>query len=920
MNEMPSEKPLNIFPSGLLINALAYSSSVGMISSFPTGQAKQVEIEYVNQAFIDFANSEESEIIGKNPFVIFKTSADSQQLDVFYQALLLGKSIRPEIYLELPSGDSIWIRFIVTSYHENGRSYQLWIQQELSKKKKEELSFEKQKEHLSRLFEDSEEIVFCIDAYGQCIYANGAFYRHTGKDSGYWTENQILSNLHSAEDEDPENAFRGAIQGVQQTLLASLKGRNSHALWFSFTLTPLLAHGKVSAVYFVGREATMLQLKQRYELQITNLIALFQGENDLKSILRKVITTLSLKFGWECAEVWLPDYIHRRMKLFSWNYPEGEAFKELLDVTRSGEISDEIEHALKTKKGQSLPHKATHLYIDENFPRKEYAQKAGMAVGFSMPVIFGDNTVALFSFLASQKSPEFSEDLIFVVRELSQRLGVYIEKQRISYESEQMFELVPDFLCVLEANGRIYKANRQILETVGLSQTEIRSLSFVDLIDEDYQELTLAKLREVKSGQTVTFENILKGKNVSSLLEWSFTYNPDEQIIYAAAKDITLRIKYDEEQRKGNERFQLFSEAINDAIYEWDVMNDNIVWGNGFHRLFGHQDIQSYNNMKGWSSFIHEMDKARVEGNLSIASLKKERLWIEEYRFRCIDGSYKSILDRGVFIYNSKGECERMVGVMQDITPLKESEETLIKLNDALQQRAKQLQGFNKELEQFAYIVSHDLQEPLRMISSFMQLLQNSDDVEKNEKSEQYISFAIDGALRMKRLIRDLLTYSRVGTTEEDFQDVDVNAILDDTIMVYQEIIKSKSAEIKIANCPNIRAIHSLVGQLFDNLISNALKYNRSNKPIIEIGFSETDSHHVFFVKDNGIGIDPKHFDMIYLPFKRLHNKNEYSGTGIGLAVCKKIVEKHEGKMWVESIPGEGSKFSFSIIKELSND
>jgi light-regulated signal transduction histidine kinase (bacteriophytochrome) len=206
------------------------------------------------------------------------------------------------------------------------------------------------------------------------------------------------------------------------------------------------------------------------------------------------------------------------------------------------------------------------------------------------------------------------------------------------------------------------------------------------------------------------------------------------------------------------------------------------------------------------------------------------------------------------------------------------------------------------------------------MISSFMQLLQNSQEIEKTEKSEQYISFAIDGALRMKRLIRDLLTYSRVGTTEEDFQEVDVKEIIDDTIMVYQEIIKSKNAEIIVSNCPRIKAIHSLLGQLFDNLISNALKYNRSNKPIIEIDYSETNNHYVFHVKDNGIGIDPKHFDMIYLPFKRLHNKNEYSGTGIGLAVCKKIVEKHEGKLWVESIPGEGSKFSFSIVKELPNN
>jgi light-regulated signal transduction histidine kinase (bacteriophytochrome) len=295
--------------------------------------------------------------------------------------------------------------------------------------------------------------------------------------------------------------------------------------------------------------------------------------------------------------------------------------------------------------------------------------------------------------------------------------------------------------------------------------------------------------------------------------------------------------------------------------------------------------------------------------------LKKGRYWIEEYQYLCADGTYKYILDRGIFLYDDKGNALRMIGTMQDITVLKQSEATLIQLNDALQHRAQQLLGFNKELEQFAYIVSHDLQEPLRMISSFMQLLLNSKEISMTERTEQYVGFAIDGANRMKRLIQDLLTYSRVGTTEEDFVDVSMMEIIHDTLQVYQQMIRERDAKVLVSDLPKIRGIRSLLQQIIDNLLSNAIKYNDKSRPEIRINYEDTITHHIFSVKDNGIGIDSRQHDLIYLPFKRLHNKNEFSGTGIGLAVCKKIAEKHQGHIWVESSLGEGSTFYFSVHK-----
>lgn len=243
-----------------------------------------------------------------------------------------------------------------------------------------------------------------------------------------------------------------------------------------------------------------------------------------------------------------------------------------------------------------------------------------------------------------------------------------------------------------------------------------------------------------------------------------------------------------------------------------------------------------------------------------------------------------------------------------DITGRKKAEINLVKF-------ANDLKRSNTELERFAYIASHDLQEPLRMVSSFMNLLEDELGENMNESAKQYMNFAVDGAARMKTLVTDLLHYSRVGTNKEEFTAIDLNDSMDYILRVLDEEIKKKNATIKVSALPVISANKTLMSQLFFNLLSNALKY-RSDKPLeIEIGFAEEADKHVFCVKDNGIGINPKFFEKIFVIFQRLHNKAEHTGTGIGLAICKKIVEIHNGSIWVESEEGNGSTFYFSIPK-----
>lgn len=252
-----------------------------------------------------------------------------------------------------------------------------------------------------------------------------------------------------------------------------------------------------------------------------------------------------------------------------------------------------------------------------------------------------------------------------------------------------------------------------------------------------------------------------------------------------------------------------------------------------------------------------------------------------------------------------------------DVTELIESRERLEELNDSLKERNKELALMNDELEQFVYIASHDLQEPLRMITSFLSLLEKRIADKLDQKSTQYINFATDGATRMRSLILDLLKYSRVGREVTLKEFVDLNALLKEVVNLNLPLLTEHNVNISIGNLPNVYGIKSALFQVFQNLIQNAVKYRKQDvTPRVAIEGEELDTHWKFTVTDNGIGIDERYFDKIFVIFQRLHTREEYSGTGIGLAICKKIVDFHKGKIWLESIVGEGSTFYFTIAKD----
>ncbi|HMP98554.1 MAG TPA: ATP-binding protein [Cyclobacteriaceae bacterium] len=255
-------------------------------------------------------------------------------------------------------------------------------------------------------------------------------------------------------------------------------------------------------------------------------------------------------------------------------------------------------------------------------------------------------------------------------------------------------------------------------------------------------------------------------------------------------------------------------------------------------------------------------------------------------------------------------------GLQKTIENQKRLELELSSKQKSLEITLRELQQKNAELEQFASVASHDLKEPLRTINTFMQLLEKKYENQLDEKAKKYIQLATSSSKHMTQLINDLLDYSQMENNQLIKELINTHQLLKEILEMQKATIEDKSAQFELGNLPDIVAARTPMKVVFQNLISNALKYHaKGTEPKIKISGSTFEDHYLFQVQDNGIGIEPEHYQKIFIIFQRLHHTNEYSGTGIGLALCKKIVEQHGGKIWVESEPGKGSTFSFTIMK-----
>lgn len=638
--------------------------------------------------------------------------------------------------------------------------------------------------------------------------------------------------------------------------------------------------------------------------------------------------------------------------------------------------------------------------------------------------------------------------LIIIFRRKQYYNQLFEDEQRqaaLKSHYESVVKYANDIILLEDENLNIIEANERAQQTYQYSLEELLKMKITGLVAPESKQILEGRLKNITENDGAMIESVHQRKD-GSLFDVEISARiiriDGRSFLHQVIRDITESKLAEKALQSSDERSQLVSRATNDAIWDWDLLTNQLFWNENFQHLFGYNSEEIEPGIESWTNRLHPDDLDRVTNGIHLVIDSGEQFWSDEYRFRHKDGMYLDVFDRGYIMQDNNGKPVRMIGALQDITKRKLAEEQIKTVTKRLQlatesaqigiwdydlkqnlllwdQRMYELYGIqpedfcgayeawekglhpddlitaraeiqdaiagkkgfhtqfrvvwpdgqvrfieahavvvqsasdgspqrmtganwditervraekhlrktltdlersNKELEQFAYVASHDLQEPLRMISSYTQLLERRYKDKLDQDANDFMNYAVDGANRMQTLINDLLDYSRVTTKGKELQPVDANSALGQAIVNLRQKIKSTSAIVVNDELPVIRADEGQLIRLFQNLIGNAIKYSGGESPRIHISCKDFPELWQFSVQDNGIGIAEEFKERIFVIFQRLHSRKDYPGTGIGLAICKRIVERHNGKIWVEPAPEKGTIFYFTISKRSKND
>jgi len=503
------------------------------------------------------------------------------------------------------------------------------------------------------------------------------------------------------------------------------------------------------------------------------------------------------------------------------------------------------------------------------------------------------------------------------------------QPEEVHNYAESIVQTVRKPLVLLDKDLRVRMANRAFYQAFQATREETENALLFSLGNGQWDIPALRTLLEEilpRDSQFQDFEVRHEFPGVGRkvmLLNARPLYDGDSRhaMILLAFEDVTERVRADEALRKSEERFKFVARATNDAIRDWDLLTGEVWWNDTFYKTFGYRPGEVGRGLESWTGRIHRDDAGRVSRGIRELIEGGGDEWSDEYRFRTAGGSYAVVFDRCYVVHDGAGRPVRVLGSMMDITVRKQAEEKLAVY-------AAKLERSNRELQDFASIASHDLQEPLRKIQAFGDRLRAKWAEALGDEGGDYLRRMQSAAGRMQTLINDLLMFSRVESKAQPFVEVDLAEVAREVIADLEVQIERAGAAVEVGRLPVIEADPLQMRQLLQNLIGNSLKYRRPGTgPLVKVygvapdgggrgrecGTASPGQSCQLLVEDNGIGFDEKYLDRVFTVFQRLHGRTEYEGTGIGLAVCRKIAERHGGGITARSAPQEGATFVVTL-------
>lgn len=874
------------------------------------------QIIYVNEAFTKMTGYTAEEVIGKTPRILQGPKSDKKELMRLRQALEKWESCEITTINYKKNGDEFWVNFSLSPVANEKGWYTHWIavERDVTVQKNAELQNELIAD-ISTVFNEPVKLHETLDRTLRYITDFGGFclaeaWLSSGdkKTINKVSSHAVTENMKRFQEETKSiSAFKSGesiIGFAAQTKEIQIWSNLSQKKEFkrkqaaeecclkTVMALPLLHNNEVIGVLSFGLEYDVVDNTKYLNLfkTLTNYLAPEIKRKQLEQELNQLFN-----FAPDLIVIIDSEGYFKRVN---------PATCELLGYTEEELYAVPFINFIYQDDREKSINEANHLLEDNQtfYFENRYVTKSGKTKWLAWNATYSDQENSVYAVAKDITEKKELEDLLQKANELAKIGGWELDLEgdtlfwsditKVIHEVDS--EYVPD----LKTAVTFYKkgANRN-----KISKYIKRAFKTGQSWDDEFQIIT-GKGNE-RWVRVIGEVELING-----------SYNR----IYGSFQDIDERKKAEEEIKSSEERRKLIMNAALDAIICIDKEGLVTFWNPQANQIFGWSENEvigkvlseiiipeKYRAMhdNGMKHYLKTGKGPALNVLLQLSAIRRDG---EEFP-----------IELTVLPIMQDGE-EFFCAFIRDISQRKIYENRLLELNESLNKQKAELLVSNQELEHFAYIASHDLQEPLRMVTSFLALLQKRYGSNFDEKATTYIDFAIDGAKRMRYLILDLLEYSRVGKTEETNEFVDLNTLVEEIKILYRKKIEETNAQIIITEpLPLINSPKSPLLQLFQNLISNALKYScKDVNPIVKISFISLDQYWQFTVEDNGIGIEKEYFDKIFVIFQRLHNKDEYSGTGMGLAVSKKIVETMGGNIWLESTVNQGSKFYFTIPKD----